>query len=240
MKIRLFIAEELNNKNIVFLNKNQFHYLKNVLKTKKNDEVFLFDNKSGEFKAKIQEIDKIIKLEILEKTRGFYACPNIGVAFAPVKNIKSEFLATKMTELGIKYIQPIFTQRTIITKINLEKIKLNVIEAAEQCNRVDLPEVYEITPLKKFLQNNQENIFIFADESGKGGKVSEVLASITKIAKKIFIIIGPEGGFSQKEQILIRSQQNCYSISLKNRILRTDTAIIALSALVQNYLGGFN
>ena len=248
MQIRLFIpqpnlAPDINCE----LNKSQSHYLKNVLRLKISDQILIFNNKNGEFKAIISRLDKYVTIKILEKTQEFYLPPQICLAFAPVKNVKTEYIITKATELGVTHIYPIITTRTIVNKINLNKLLLNAIEAAEQCRRTDLPHIDDIIKLSVFLNDikNSDHILIFADESGAGDhphKLFQKLSNNNDIlyqlsaAQKIIILIGPEGGFSEQERNLIRNYHNCYSMSLGKEILRADTAIISGLSLVKNYV----
>jgi 16S rRNA (uracil1498-N3)-methyltransferase len=240
MKVRLFLTEnilDLNQK--YFLNHNQSHYLINVLRLKNQTEIFVFNNKDGEFKAQMFLENKKIVILIIEKTSGFYKTPNINLVFAPVKNVKTEYLITKATELGVQKIYPIVTKRTIINKINLDKLKINSIEAAEQSRRVDLPQIYPVAKLKAFLANLQSNdIVILADESGAGLDASKLFANLSYNPNyNYYLIIGPEGGFDSEERVMIKELENSYSLILGPRILRSDTAIIAALTLLQNYLG---
>lgn len=240
MKVRLFLTEnilDLNQK--YFLNHNQIHYLLNVLRLTDQAEIFVFNNQDGEFKAKISIENKQIAVIIIEKISNFYQTPNINLVFAPVKNIKTEYLITKATELGVKKIYPIISNRTIIKKINLEKLKINAIEAAEQSRRVDLPEIYPIAKLKAFLTKLTANdIVILADESGDGVAAKQLFTNLTYDPNyNYYLIIGPEGGFDNQERAMIKSYKYSHSLILGPRILRSDTAIISALALLQNYLG---
>lgn len=252
------------------INDNDFNYLVNVMRKKINDELIIFNGFDGEWLAKITQINKKnCQLQIISQTKPQYFPPSITLAFAPVKNVRIDFIAAKATELGITKFQPIITAHTIVDKINLEKFTANVKEAAEQCERLDLPEIHQPIKLNSFLKSFKENqILILCDESGNGEQASKVLTKINcypnpsschpdprVVARgklheeslynhnnknEIIIITGPEGGFSKTEFEQFNEVKNLYKISLGARILRADTAIICATTLVQEFLGDFH
>lgn len=244
-KIRLFAEEKnLQRAQKVKILAGDFDYLTKVMRQKIGDKIFLFNGCDGEFLAEISEIEKkFLTLEILEKIYDLKKVPNITLAFAPVKNVRIDFVAAKATELGVARFQPILTQRTIVDKINSERFKANVKEACEQCERNDFPEISEIKKLDKIL-DERGKIFILCDESGRGEKASEIFPKIIATEplpySEIVILIGPEGGFSEQEFQKMRGLQNLYSLNLGPRILRSDTAIISAITLVQEFFGDFN
>jgi 16S rRNA (uracil1498-N3)-methyltransferase len=242
-KIRLFVEE----KSIfigaeIKISSGDFEYLTKVMRQKVGDKFFLFNAVDGEFCAAISKIEKkFLIAEIKEKNFDLKKVPNITLAFALVKNVRIDFVATKATELGVAQFQPILTQRTIADKINFNRFKANVKEACEQCERNDFPEIFAVKKLDQFLdeRNSAEKIFILCDESGNGQKASEILSKINAGEKEIVVLIGPEGGFSEAEFAKMRELKNLYSISFGSRILRADTAIIVALTLVQEFLGDF-
>ncbi|MBT4879269.1 MAG: 16S rRNA (uracil(1498)-N(3))-methyltransferase [Alphaproteobacteria bacterium] len=237
MKIRLFIEDSLELKQIINLNKEQSHYLDRVLRAREGQTIHVFNDLNGEFLAKICNVQKHnVNIEIISKNREFYKCPNISIAFAPVKNVKAEYLAVKATELGVRNIYPISTERTIVKKINKGKIKANIIEAAEQCDRLDIPKIYDLTSLKDFMAKLSTETLILADESGAGVTIDSLYKQHHNLTGLI-ILIGPEGGFSKEERDYIRSYQYSCSLNLGPRILRADTAVISSLALINNYYG---
>jgi 16S rRNA (uracil1498-N3)-methyltransferase len=242
--VRLYTKTNLIKPNCTLeINDNDFNYLVNVMRKKINDKLLVFNGFEGEWLAKITQINKKnCQLQIIHQTKPQYFPPSITLAFAPVKNVRIDFIAAKATELGITKFQPIITAHTIVDKINLEKFTANIKEAAEQCERLDLPEIHQPIKLSAFLKNLQENqILILCDESGNGEKASKVLSSISKISnQEIIIFTGPEGGFSKTEFEEFNKVTNLYKISLGSRILRADTAIIAATTLVQEFLGDFH
>ena len=242
-KIRLFIEEkklELGAK--IKISDGDFEYLTRVMRQKIGDEILVFNGLDGEFVAVIVQIEKrFLTAEITQKISELTKVPNITLAFAPVKNVRIDFVAAKATELGVARFQPILTQHTIVDKINSERFKANVKEACEQCERNDFPQVFEAKKLDKFLSDEKtiDKIFILCDESGEAAKASAVLQKIEVSEKEIVILIGPEGGFSKQEFVKMRSLKNLHAISLGPRILRADTAMISALTLVQEFLGDF-
>jgi 16S rRNA (uracil1498-N3)-methyltransferase len=242
--IRLLIESPLIKPNsIIEINDNDFNYLVNVMRKKIGEELLVFNGVDGQWLAQIIEVNKKnCLLKIISQNKTQYTPPKITLAFAPVKNIRIDFIASKATELGITKFQPILTQHTIIDKVNLERFKANIKEAAEQCERLDLPAIFEPIKLNSFLKKLKENqILILCDESGSGKKASEVLSKIlTSNQSEIIILIGPEGGFSKTEFKQFDQTDNLHKITLGPRILRADTAIIAAITLVQEFLGDFD
>jgi len=242
--IRLLIESPLIKPNsIIEINDNDFNYLVNVMRKKIGEELLVFNGVDGQWLAQIIEVNKKnCLLKIISQNKTQYTPPKITLAFAPVKNIRIDFIASKATELGITKFQPILTQHTIVDKVNLERFKANIKEAAEQCERLDLPAIFEPIKLNSFLKKLKENqILILCDESGSGKKASEVLSKIiTSNQSEIIILIGPEGGFSKTEFKQFDQTDNLHKITLGPRILRADTAIIAAITLVQEFLGDFD
>ncbi len=243
-KIRLFVEEKILDLGVkVKITDADFEYLTKVMRQKIGDKIFLFNGSDGEFEASITQIEKkFLSAEIIAKISDLKKVPNITLAFAPIKNVRIDFVAAKATELGVSSFQPILTQHTIVDKINLDRFKANVKEACEQCERNDFPQIFDVKKLSSFLNEKDaaQKIFILCDESGEGVKASEVLEKIDSEKKEIVILIGPEGGFSAAEFVRMRELKNIYPISLGPRILRADTAMISALTLVQEFLGDFN
>lgn len=239
-KIRLFISENnLYSGATIKLSENNFDYLIKVMRQKIGDRFFVFNGVDGEFVVQITKIEKKnLTAEIGEKISELKKVPNVTLAFAPVKNVRIDFIAEKATELGAAKFQPILTQYTIVDKVNLERFSAHVKEACEQCGRSDFPEILPPQKLEKFLNlaETKEKILILCDESGQGRKVSEVLPKIHATEKEVVILIGPEGGFSESEFAKMRQMKNIFAISLGSRILRADTATIAALTLVQEFI----
>jgi 16S rRNA (uracil1498-N3)-methyltransferase len=240
--IRLYTQiSPIKSNQTIEINDNDFNYLIKVMRKKIDDQLLIFNGFDGEWLAKIIEINKkSCQLQIINQTKPQYFPPSITLAFAPVKNARIDFIASKATELGITKFQPIITAHTIVDKVNLERFRANIKEAAEQCERVDLPEILEPTKLNNFLKKLEENqTLILCDESGSGEKASNVLTKLNN-SGEIIIITGPEGGFSEQELLGFGTIKNLHKISLGPRILRADTAIVCAITLVQEFVGDFD
>jgi 16S rRNA (uracil1498-N3)-methyltransferase len=242
-KIRIFIKNaNLAKSSQIKLEGNDFEYLVKVMRQKSGDVIFVFDGLNGEFRAIIATIEKrFLLLDIKEKIAELKTTPNITLAFAPTKNTKIDFVATKATELGVARFQPIITQHTIVDKINYDRFHANIKEALEQCERNDFAEILEIKKLDKFLNEDLSNkILILCDESGNGLQAKSFLEKIASKNQEIVILIGPEGGFSKEEFTKMRLLKNLHCLNLGPRILRADTAMISALTLVQEFCGDFN
>jgi 16S rRNA (uracil1498-N3)-methyltransferase len=239
-KIRLLISQEnikINDQIEVF--DNDFLYLTKVMRQKIGDKIFIFNGQNGEFQSEVISINKkFLCLKILKKIADLENSQNITLAFALVKNIKIDFIAQKATELGVSKFQPIITQHTIVDKINVDRFKISIKEACEQCERNDLPQILSLKKLDNFLSENsiKEKIIILCDESQKGKKAKELLPKILKNeTDEIVVLVGPEGGFSSQEFKQMEKIENVFSMSLGKRILKVDTAIISALTLVQEF-----
>jgi 16S rRNA (uracil1498-N3)-methyltransferase len=244
-KIRLYLDfEKLSLNQEIKIIDNNFDYLTKVMRRKIGDKIFIFNNLDGEFAAEIIDIaKKNLAIKITEKTADFNAAENFTLAFALIKNANIETIAKKATELGVKNFQPIITQHSVVDKINENRFKANIKEAAEQCERVDLANLYPIKKLNQLLDEKFENekIFILCDESKKNDiKTSEILTKISQIKNiknlEKIILIGPEGGFSEEEFNKMSRMKNLFSISLGKNILKADTAAIAALTICLNFI----
>lgn len=236
MIVRLYYKENLNGVGqFVEFDEKQSRYLGNVLRLRAGDEIYLFDGKNGEYKAELTEINKkSVRAVLRKKSREMQASPDIWLLFAPLKKDKTDMVLQKAVELGVSRIMPVQTAFTNAEKVRLERYEAQTIEAAEQCRRLDLPEISNVQALDKILENwNAERTLFFLDERGAGGKITEAMPG----CKKAAIIIGPEGGFSESEAQKLRSLSFVKSVSLGRRILRAETAAIAALACWQSING---
>lgn len=232
---RLYINDLLEIGANIQISKEQSHYLANVMRKKLDDKIIVFDGKNGEFIAKICELSKkSIIIEIIEQTRLQTNLPQITLFFAPIKGHRNDNIIEKATEIGVKNIVPIITERTIVRKPNIEKYHQNIIEAAEQCEGLCIPLVFDEVHLFEAIENFQGDKILFADEAGGGNFINNILSQNDK---NIGILIGPEGGFSEKERDLLLSNSKIYPVSLGPRILRADTAAICSMAIIQQFWG---
>ena len=232
--VRLFFAKSLSLNLSSKLNKSQSHYLAKVMRVKVGESFSLF-NQSGEWEAKINEILKgIVEFTVLKKLREKDNEKNIWLAFAPIKSNFFNFMIQKATELGVTKFVPIITDRTIVRKINYEKIEKIIIEASEQSNRIKVPKVEKTQNLNLFLKNNNNKInIIFGDLNTENQNLDP---KIKKENKPICIIIGPEGDFTEYEREQILNFKDVQSLKINNNILRTETAAISAISIVNYFL----
>ena len=227
--IRLFFSNSLSADMINKLDKSQSHYLIKVMRIKEN-EVFSLFNKNGEWEAKILEISKnIVEFKITKQLRQKENTKELWLAFSPIKSNYQNFMIQKATELGVTKFLPIIFDRTIVRKINEERLKKIVIEASEQSNRISIPIIESTQNLDNFLKNDSINL-IFTDLNSNNKKINT-----SKFKNKpICIIVGPEGDFSESERDKILNFKNVLPLNINNNILRSETAVISTISIV-NY-----
>ena len=236
-KVRLYVEAPLSPNVRVTPSADQTHYLLHVMRAKAGERVNLFNGRDGEWRAEIAEVAKrnctfVCETQPAPQTRA----PDLWLVFAPIKKTPSDYLAQKATELGVRVLQPVFTRRTIVTRVNLERMRANAIEAAEQSGRTDIPETREPLPLEKLLANwPTERKLLFCDEAGDAPTIAEALKSSRN--EPWAILTGPEGGFDPKERELIRAVFSVVPVTLGQRILRADTAALAALAVWQSLAG---
>ncbi len=225
-KIRLYISQALTVNQKVVLEAQQSHYLLNVMKLKKGEILNCFDNQSGEYSCELLEISKKqAVLEVKNREKEYMQCPDIWLLFAPVKKDNTDFIIQKATELGVRKIIPVLTKYTITERVKKERFSAQSIEAAEQCRRTDLPEIEDIVKLEGLLNNwDKKRTLYYMDESLSGQSVKEIFL---KASAPCAILVGPEGGFSEKEFIFLKNLPFSKAVSLGNRILRAETAVVA-------------
>ena len=227
--IRLFYPESLSLNLTAVLNKSQSHYLTKVMRIKEN-EVFSLFNSSGEWEAKILSISKSnVEFNIIKQLRQKENFKELWLAFSPIKSNYFNFMIQKATELGVTKFLPIIFDRTVVRKINKERLEKVIIEAAEQSNRINVPSIEEPKSLKKFLDDKKMDL-IFTDLNSKTNKLD--LKKLTN--NPSCIIVGPEGDFSETEREEILSYNGVQSIKINENILRSETAVISALSIV-NY-----
>ena len=229
--IRLFYSGSLSINLNSKLDKSQSHYVNKVMRTKVNQTFSLF-NSGGEWHAKVKEIKKgIVEFIVTKQLRHKENSQEIWLAFSPIKSNYFNFMIQKATELGVTKFLPIVFDRTIVRKINHERLKKIIIEASEQSNRINLPSVEKVQNLENFLSKYKNKIeLIFADLNSKNKKID-----IKKIKKiPICIIIGPEGDFSENEREEILAFDGVRQININENILRSETAAISALSII-NY-----
>ena len=230
--IRLFFPENLSLNLTDKLDKSQSHYVSKVMRVKVNETFSLF-NSSGEWTTKINEISKgIVEFSVVKHLRPQENSKEVWLAFSPIKSNYFNFMIQKSTELGITKFLPIIFDRTIVRKINKQRLEKVIIEAAEQSNRINIPKIEKPINLKSFLGKNKRKMnLIFTDLNSKNTKLD--LNKLTN--KPICIIIGPEGDFSEVEREEILSYEGVNSFKINENILRSETAAISAISIVSYF-----
>ncbi len=227
--IRLFYPKSLSINLSDKLDKSQSHYVSKVMRIKEN-EVFSLFNISGEWEAKILGISKsIVEFNVTKQLRQKENFKELWLAFSPVKSNYFNFMIQKATELGVTKFLPIIFDRTIVRKINKERLEKVIIEAAEQSNRIQVPNIEDPQNLRDFLNKNDVDL-IFTDLNSKNNKVD--LKKLT--SKPTCIVVGPEGDFSESERDEILSYKGVQAIKINENILRSETAVISAISII-NY-----
>ena len=228
--IRLFFSNTISANMTDRLDKSQSHYLTKVMRVKEN-EVFSIFNKNGEWQAKVLKISKgIVEFKITEQLRKKESSKELWLAFSPIKSNYQNFMIQKATELGVTKFLPIIFDRTVVRKINNERLKKIVIEASEQSNRLNVPEIEKAQNLKNFLKSYSMDL-IFTDLNSDNKKIDK--SKLTD--KAICIIIGPEGDFSETERNEILSFKGVQALKINENILRSETAVISAISIL-NYV----
>ena len=228
--IRLFFSSTLSKNMIDKLDKSQSHYLTKVMRLKKNDTFSLF-NKTGEWEAKILSITKdFVEFKSIKQLRQKENVQELWLAFSPIKSNYQNFMIQKATELGVSKFLPIIFDRTIVRKINKDRLEKIVIEACEQSNRISVPSIEQAQNLKSFLNFSSMNL-IFTDLNSDNKKIEKK----NFLDKPICIIIGPEGDFSEHERQEILSFKGVQALKINDNILRSETAVISAISII-NYV----
>ena len=228
--IRLFFSDTLSADMTDKLDKPQSHYLTKVMRVKEN-EVFSLFNKEGEWEAKILGLSKsIVEFKTIKKLRQKENTKEIWLAFSPIKSNYQNFMIQKATELGVTKFLPIIFDRTIVKKINEDRLEKIVIEASEQSGRINIPSIEPTQNLDNFLKKNSTDL-IFTDLNSDNKKVDK--SKFT--GKPVCIVIGPEGDFSEVERQKILSFRGVQSVKISENILRSETAVISAISIV-NYV----
>jgi 16S rRNA (uracil1498-N3)-methyltransferase len=236
---RLHLDAGLEAQRDIALEREQAHYLSGVLRLSAGDPVSVFNARDGEWLAYLTEVTKKgVKIRCERLVSAVTPPPDIDYCFAPLKHARLDYVVQKATELGARRLRPVITQRTIAERVNLERMTANVIEAAEQCNLVFVPEVLEPVKLPKLLTGwEQGRALVYCDETAAIANPLEVLKTLRLPAA---VLIGPEGGFTDDEKALLKSLPFVTAISLGPRIMRADTAAVAALTLVQAVLGDWH
>lgn len=232
-RARLYTEERLRHHSTIMLPAKQVHYLISVLRVRAGEHLVLFNASDGEWQGEITFASKkSVEVKLSEKLREAKASPDLWLLFAPIKAGRIDFLVEKATELGVSHIFPIHTDYTNASRVNHERLHAQAIEAAEQCERFDIPQLHDYQPLEKRLCDwPPERVLLYCDESGGGQPLGEAIK--THNGAKLAVLVGPEGGFSPKERDWLRRQPYTVAVGLGPRILRAETAALTALACIQ-------
>lgn len=220
------------------LERNQSNYLGNVLRLGSGENILVFNGHDGEWRAAIEGRKRADGLTIVARTRPQDRLPDIAYVFAPLKHARLDYMVQKAVEMGASRLQPVLTRHTQVSRVNSDRMRANVIEAAEQCGILSLAEVAEPVALDRYLgARDPARLLVFCDEAAEVAGPLQALQQGLAAMAGIDILIGPEGGFGEDERALLLRQPRTLRLSLGPRILRADTAGVAALALVQAALG---
>ena len=234
---RLFVDAALAEGQTVVLERSQGNYLGNVLRLGAGDSVLVFNGRDGEWRASIEGRKRADSLTILAQARPQDRLPDLAYVFAPLKHARLDYMVQKAVEMGASTLQPVLTRFTQVSRVNSERMRANVIEAAEQCGILSLAEVAEPVTLDRYLAAREaQRLLVFCDEATEVADPLRALQGERREAG-IDVLVGPEGGFAEEERAILLRQERTLRLSLGPRILRADTAGVAALALVQAALG---
>jgi 16S rRNA (uracil1498-N3)-methyltransferase len=234
---RLFVDADLAAGASVPLDRSQSNYLGNVLRLSAGGTILVFNGRDGEWQATISGRKRPNHLEISAQTRRQDRLPDLTYAFAPLKHARLDYMVQKAVEMGASHLLPVLTRFTQVTRVNGERMRANVIEAAEQCGILSIATVGEPASLSRWLTDRYtERLLIFCDEAADVANPVEALQA-EATSQGIDVLVGPEGGFAEEERSFLLRQPRTLRLSLGPRILRADTAAVAALALVQAVLG---
>ena len=238
---RLYVDAPLAAGASVALDRQQANYLLNVLRLKPGDPVLLFNGRDGEWRSELTPAGRRnAALTVEERTRQQPAAGDLELLFAPLKHARLDYMVQKAVEMGVSHLAPVLTQHGQVTRINLERMRANVIEAAEQCGILAPPEVAEPVALQAMAASfDPARLLIFCDEEAEVRDPVAALAAVREggEARPVSVCIGPEGGFAEAERAALLRLPNVVRLALGPRILRADTAAVAALAVVQAVLG---
>ena len=234
---RLYVTTDLAGGLSIGLEPSQAHYLRTVLRLEKGAVVALFNGRDGEWLGRIDAVGKgWCSVSLFEQSRPQDSVPDLWLVFAPIKRARLDFLIEKATELGVAALLPVQTRRTIVERVNLERWRANAIEAAEQTERLSVPDLAEPEPLDRLMARwPARRRLLLCDESGASPPIAEILGGAAPGAWAV--LVGPEGGFAETELDALRKLPFVSAVGLGPRVLRADTAALAALAVLQALAG---
>jgi len=237
-KPRLFVDAALATDEAITLARDQSNYLGNVLRLSAGETILVFNGRDGEWQASISGRKRPDGLKIMARTRPQDRLPDLAYVFAPLKHARLDYMVQKAVEMGVSSLQPVLTRFTQVSRVNGERMRANVIEAAEQCGILSIADVADPVPLDRYLSGrNERRLLVFCDEEAHVINPLQALRAGQTAAEGIDVLVGPEGGFAEEERAILLRQPRTLRLSLGPRILRADTAGVAALALVQAALG---
>jgi 16S rRNA (uracil1498-N3)-methyltransferase len=237
-KVRLFVETPLAAGVKLTPSEGQAHYLLHIMRVREGTRVLLFNGRDGEWRARITEVTRR-SCTLLCETRSEAQAggPDLWLAFAPIKRTPVDYVAQKATELGVAMLQPVITRRTVARRVNLERMRANAIEAAEQSGRLSVPEIREPVALDALLRSwPAERWLLFCDEGGDAAPIAQALEQ-ERARSPWGLLVGPEGGFDSEERAAIRECAFVLPVTLGPRIMRADTAALAALSVWQAICG---
>jgi len=235
---RLFVDAALAAGQTVALERSQSNYLGNVLRLSAGDTVLAFNGRDGEWQASVLGRKRPDGLTIVALTRPQDRLPDLAYVFAPLKHARLDYMVQKAVEMGVSSLQPVLTRFTQVSRVNGERMRANVVEAAEQCGILSIADVAEPVALDRYVSGRDgQRLLVFCDEAADAANPLQALQGGPTGSNGIDVLIGPEGGFAEEERTLLLRQPRTLRLSLGPRILRADTAGVAALALVQAALG---
>ena len=237
---RLFVESDLGPGDEVPLSDSHAHYLRNVMRRAEDAPLLLFNGRDGEWRAALALRGKSASARLVERTREQTSEPDVWLCFAPIKRARIDFVAEKATELGASVLQPILTRHTAVERVKVDRLRANAIEAAEQTERLSVPEVREPVDFARLIAAwPAGRRLLVCDETGGGPPIAAALGTLDEAARAApwAIVIGPEGGFAADELKALRDVPQMLAVGLGPRILRADTAALAALACWQALVG---
>ena len=235
---RLYVDAPLGEGRAIVLEREHSNYLGNVLRLAAGDNVLVFNGGDGEWRASIAGRKRPDSLTITAQTRPQDRLPDLAYVFAPLKHARLDYMVQKAVEMGASRLEPVLTRFTQVSRVNGERMRANVVEAAEQCGILSIATVADPLPLERYLAGRgAERLLVFCDEAAEVADPLEALKAGRAGAGGIDVLVGPEGGFAEEERTLLLRQPRTLRLALGPRILRADTAGVAALALVQATLG---
>src|SRR5208282_420837 len=233
---RLYVEAPLDHGARVALDSTQAHYLLTVLRLKSGHRVLVFNGRDGEWSATIDGHRRTACVLVDAKTRAQTPPADLHYLFAPLKAARLDYMVQKAVEMGVSRLQPVLTRHSQVTRVNTERMRVNAIEAAEQCGILWLPDIEAPAPFARLLaERDPARRLVFCDEDAELTDPVAALAAVTPLP--LAVLIGPEGGFAEDERAALLKLPNVVRLSLGPRILRADTAAVAALTLVQAALG---